>query len=156
MIELESYFGSVVDGKNKACDKVRRQADRILYQYAHPGQFHYDHEIATRHTDFITRFCKQPTGRIGTPLILQPFQIARYQAIFGFVDDNNLRQYNEVLVVEGRKNGKTTETAAVELDLLVNDKEGAPQIYNVATQLEQAKLGFNAAYKMVRQSPLSA
>lgn len=154
MIELESYFGSVVDGKIIACDKVRKQADRILYQYAHQGEFHYDHEIATRHVEFIRRFCKQPTGKIGTPLILEPFQTARYQTIFGFVDDNNVRQYNEVLVVEGRKNGKTTETAAVELDLLVNDKEGSPQIYNVATQLEQAKLGFNAAYKMVRQSPL--
>ncbi|MDO5448906.1 MAG: terminase large subunit, partial [Clostridia bacterium] len=72
---------------------------------------------------------------------------------FGFVDDNNLRQYNECLIVEGRKNGKTTETASVELDLLINDQEGAPQIYNIATMLEQAKLGFNACHKMIMQSP---
>ena len=69
------------------------------------------------------------------------------------MDDNNLRQYNEVMIVEGRKNGKTTECAAVETDLLLNDGEGAPEIYNVATMLDQAKLGFNACYKMVRQSP---
>ena len=41
------------------------------------------------------------------------------------MDDSDLRRYNEVLIVEGRKNGKTTETAAIELDLLVNDGEGS-------------------------------
>ena len=72
------------------------------------------------------------------------------------MDDNDLRQYNEVLVIEGRKNGKTTETAAIEWDLLVNDGEGAPQIYNVATKLDQAKLGYQAAVKMRHLSPLLA
>ena len=72
----------------------------------------------------------------------------------GFVDDNGLRQYNEVLILEARKNGKTSLTAAIELDMLLNDKEGAPQIYNLATMLDQARLGFNAAHKMVKQSPL--
>lgn len=61
-----------------------------------------------------------------------------------------------MLIVEGRKNGKTTETAAIETDMLVNDGEGAPQIYNIATMLDQAKLGFNACHKMVQQSPLLA
>ena len=154
MTEFELYFGSIVDGRITACEKMKRIADMLLNQYASPQEFHFDYEIAKKHIDFIEKFCKQPTGKIGTPLNLELFQKARLQAIFGFVDDNNLRQYNECLIVEGRKNGKTTETAAVEVDMLVNDGEGAPQIYNVATQLEQAKLGFNAAHKMIRQSPL--
>lgn len=154
MIEFEEYFGGILDGKIVACDKMKRVSDMLLEKYAKPGEFHYDHAIATKHTDFIEKFCKLPTGKIGTPLKLELFQKARLQATFGFVDDNNLRQYNEVLIIEARKNGKTTETAAVELDLLVNDNEGSPQIYNVATMLEQAKLGFNAAHKMVQQSPL--
>ncbi len=154
MIELEQYFTALLDGEINACDKMKRVSEMILEQYTVPGEFHFDAEIANKHIEFIEKFCKCPTGRIGTPLELQLFQKARFQAIFGFVDDNNLRQYNEVLIVEGRKNGKTTEIAAVEVDGLVNDGEGAPQIYNVATMHEQAKLGFNAAYKMIRQSPL--
>lgn len=153
MIEFEQYFGQIVDGKIVACDKMRRMSERLIERYLAPDQFHFDHKIAQRHTDFIERFCKLPSGNIGEPLRLELFQKARLQALFGFVDDNNLRQYNECLIIEGRKNGKTTETAAVELDLLVNDREGAPQIYNLATMLEQAKLGFNAAHKMVMQSP---
>lgn len=153
MTELEQYFTAVLDGKITACDKIRRISERLLESFASPGEFHFDYEIAKRHVDFIEAFCKQPTGKIGTPLTLQLFQKARFQAAFGFVDDNDLRQYNEVLIVEGRKNGKTTEIAAVEIDMLVNDGEGSPEIYNVATMLDQAKLGFNAADKMRRQSP---
>ena len=154
MTEFELYFGGIVDGRITACEKMKRISDMLLNQYASPQEFHFDYEIAKKHVDFIERFCKQPTGRIGTSLELQLFQKARLQAIFGFVDDNDLRQYNECLIVEGRKNGKTTETAAIEIDMLVNDGEGSPQIYNIATQREQAMLGFNAAHKMIKQSPL--
>lgn len=154
MTEFELYFGSILDGRITACEKMKRIADILLNQYASPQEFHFDYEIAKKHTDFIEKFCKQPTGKIGTPLKLELFQKARMQAIFGFVDDNNIRQFNECLIIEGRKNGKTTETAAIEIDMLVNDGEGSPQIYNIATQREQAMLGFNAALKMVKQSPM--
>ncbi len=154
MIEFEQYFGQVVDGKIVACDKIKRISEILLERYLSPDAYHFDPEIARRHTDFIEKFCKLPSGKLGQPLKLELFQKARLQALFGFVDDNNLRQYNECFIVEGRKNGKTTETASVELDLLANDREGSPQIYNVATMLDQAKLGFNAAHKMVKQSPL--
>ena len=154
MTEFEQYFSGIGDGKIIACEKMKRIADTLMEKYLNPGEFHFDREIANRHIEFIERFCKLPTGKLGQPLRLELFQKARLQSIFGFVDDNNLRQYNEVLIIEGRKNGKTTETAAIELDMLMNDKEGAPQIYNVATMLDQARLGFNAANKMRMQSPL--
>lgn len=125
----------------------------LLEEFYNPNEFHFDADIARKHTEFIEKFCKQPSGQLGAPLKLQLFQKARLQAIFGFVDDNDLRQFNECLIIEGRKNGKTTETAAVENDMLVNDGEGSPQIYNIATMLDQAKLGFNACYKMIQQSP---
>lgn len=154
MTEFEKYFTTVYDGSVNACDKMKRQAERLLNQFACPEEFHFDYDIANRHIEFIERFCKLPTGNIGSPLKLELFQKARLQALFGFVDDNDLRQYNECFIVEGRKNGKTTETAAVEIDMLCNDGEGSPQIYNIATMLEQAKLGFNAAHKMIMQSPM--
>ncbi len=153
MTDFENYFTAITDGKITACEKMKRQADKLLKQYACPGEFHFDADAAKRHVEFIEKFCKLPTGKIGTPLKLELFQKARLQAIFGFVDDDGMRQYNEVMIIEGRKNGKTTETAAIETDMLVNDGEGAPQIYNIATMLDQAKLGFNAAHKMIKQSP---
>jgi len=150
---LEQYCTDVLDGKIVGCDKLKIICERLANDIYMPNEFHFDESIANHHVDFIERFCKAPSGNIGQALKLELFQKARLQAIFGFVDDNNLRRYNEVLIIEGRKNGKTTETAAVEVDMLCNDREGSPQIYNVATMLDQARLGFNAAHKMVKQSP---
>lgn len=152
MTEFEQYFSAIYDGRIVACEKMKRISEILLERYASPDEFHFDYDIAKKHTDFIEKFCKLPTGKLGTPLKLELFQKARFQALFGFVDDNDLRQYNECLIIEGRKNGKTTETAAIEIDGLVNDNEGAPQIYNVATMRDQAGLGFNACHKMIRQS----
>ena len=154
MTEFEKYFTHIADGKITACEKMKQAADMLLERFYSPDEYHFDYDTAKRHTDFIERFCKVPSGDLGAPLKLQLFQKARMQAIFGFVDDNGMRQYNEALIIEGRKNGKTTETASIEIDLLLNDKEGAPQIYNIATMLDQAKLGFTACHKMVQQSPL--
>ena len=153
MNDFEKYFGGILDGKITACDKMKRISEILIERYLAPDEFHFDSDLAKIHTDFIERFCKQPSGELRKPLKLELFQRARLQALFGFVDDNNLRQYNECLIIEGRKNGKTTETAAVSIDLLMNDGEGSPQIYNLATMLDQAKLGFNAAHKMIQQSP---
>ena len=154
MLEFEEYFGDILDGRINACEKIKIISHRLMENYLNPKEFHFDRETAERHIEFIESFCYVPAGAIGTKIRLEPFQKARLQAVFGFVDDNGRRQYNEVLVVEGRKNGKTTECAAVELDLLVNDREGAPEIYNVATKLDQAKKGYNAACNMRLQSPL--
>ena len=154
MSSLERYCLNVLDGKIIAGRKIKIICERLLNDIRNPGEWHFDEEEASRHVEFIERFCKTPSGKIGTPLHLEEFQKAQLEAVFGFVDDNNVRKYNEVLIVEGRKNGKSTLLSAILLDMLVNDGEGSPQCVTAATQLDQAKLTFNAAHKMVMQSPM--
>lgn len=151
MTALERYAVDVLDGKIIACKRIKQQYKKLLYQLYNPGHWHFDESVANRHIDFMESFCRNP--ETGTPLRFELFQRAKMQAIFGFVDDDGIRKYQEALTIEGRKNGKTTETAAVELDLLCNDGEGKPQIYNVATKRDQAMLGFDAVYTMVQRSP---
>lgn len=150
MSAIEQYAVAILDGKIKACRRIKQMYEKLLYQYYNPGQWHFDQAIADRHINFMERFCRQPES--GQPLRFELFQRAKLEAIFGFVDDCNLRQYQEVLTIEGRKNGKTTEMAAVEIDLLANDGEGSPQVYNVATKRDQAMLGFNAVHSMIKRS----
>ena len=151
---IETYFTSVLDGRINSCEKLKREAERILDDLYNPGAYHFDLDIASRHVEFIQRFCKTPSGKIGTPLKLEPFQIAWLQTAFGFVDDSDTRKYNEALIVCGRKNGKSTLLSAIMLDMLINDGEGSPQCVTAATAKDQANLTFNAALKMVQQSPL--
>lgn len=151
MSALEHYAVALLDGKINACRRIKQQYERLVHDLYNPGRWHYDQSFADRHIGFMERFCRQPES--GKPLRFELFQRAKLEAIFGFVDDYGIRRTNEVLTIEGRKDGKTTEMAAVELDLLVNDGEGAPQIYNLATMLDQAKLGFNAVWNMIKRSP---
>lgn len=154
MTTMERYFTDILDGKIVSCNKIRQLAEMVIRDLYNPGEYHFDEEMAERHIGFIERFCKTPTGTgMGDPIHLEDFQRAILQTVFGFVDDNGVRKYNEVLWIMGRKNGKTTICAAVELDMLCNDGEGSPQVYNIATTREQANAGFQAALRMVKQSP---
>lgn len=125
-----------------------RQLDNAdsLYPY------HFREQYAAKHVDFIETFCRLPSGRLGHPFKLELFQLAILSTIFGFVDAGGARQYREVLWIMGRKNGKTSLASAIELDLLINDDEGAPEVYNVATAHDQAAKGFNDAWRMVKTS----
>lgn len=154
MTDFEIYFTAVYDGRIVACEKLKKAAEMLFTEFRNPGRFHFDRNLARRPIEFIESFCCKPDGRLGQPLTLELFQKARLEAIFGFVDDDDLRQFQEVLIIEGRKNGKTTETAAIELYMLICDGEGAPEIYNVATKLDQAKKAFTACLNMQRQSPM--
>ena len=153
MSYIIDYYTQIQDGKILAPDSVKRQYEILVHNAEHPGKYHLDLDISGKHIDFIEKFCKQSQGVMGAPLKLELFQKAHLEATFGFVDDNNIRQYTEADIFEGRKNGKTTELAAVSLDLLCNDGEGAPEIYFIATKIDQAKKGFDEAERMRKHSP---
>lgn len=156
---IRDYFGGIESGKITACVKMKRVAGYILEALDNPDTskpWRYDETHAAKHVNFIERFCRLPSGRLGQPFKLELFQRAILSVIFGFVDEEGTRQYKEVLWLMGRKNGKTALASAIEIDLCFNDDEGAPEIYNVATAHDQAAKGFNNCWRMVKTSPLLA
>ena len=153
MSSLKSYCTKILDGKINACEKLKVECNRLLDDISKPNEWHFDENKANKHITFIQKYCKIPSGNIGAPFLLEEFQKAQLEATFGFVDDDGLRKYNEVLIIEGRKNGKSSLLAAILIDMLCNDHEGSPQCVTAATMLDQARLTFNAALKMVKQSP---
>lgn len=155
MSDLERYCGAVLSGEVAACAKVRALCERLLRDIREPhGNWAFDPVRAHDPVEFIEEFCMVPSGRMGRPLLLEPYEKAWIESIFGFVDrDTGLRRVTEAFVMVGRKNGKTSLSAALELYMLTSDREGAPQVYNAANTYDQATLGYNAAIRMVRQSP---
>lgn len=156
MSHVLEYATAVQDGTILANDYIKAMYSKLAEAAINPGKYHLDIDLANSHIDFIETFCKQSQGAMGEPLKLELFQKAKLEAAFGFVDDNNIRQFTEVDDFRGRKNGKTTEAAAIALDLLCNDGEGAPEIYFIATKMDQAKKGFDEAERMRKQSPFLA
>lgn len=157
MTYIEEYYNKIMSGEIVACKRIKQVYSMLVDKLNHPEKYEpwvFDEECANDSIEFIETFCKQAQGDLGAPLELMLFQKAKHQAVFGFVHiDTLMRQYREVLDIRGRKNGKTTELACDELYMLVGDGEGSPEVYNIATKLEQAKKGFNECCKMIQQSP---
>ena len=149
----EKYLLDVSDGKVTVCKRIKQLAEMMLPRFENGyKRWHFDFEKAERPVKFIETFCMLPSGKLGVPFILEPYEKLVIQLAFGFVDDDGNRQFQEVLVIWARKNGKTSLGAAIELYMLIADGEGAPQIYNVATSKDQASLAYGAVLKMVKQS----
>jgi len=152
--DAELYLMGVLDGTIVAGKKMVKFAEKILPRIRNGyKEWHFSVEHAIRPVRFIEKFCKIPSGTIGVPFILEPYERMVVELIFGFVDNEGMRQIRYALVLWARKNGKSSLAAAIELYMLVADGEGSPQIYNVATGRSQASLGFGAVQKMVKQSP---
>ena len=152
MTDLERYALDVLDGRITAGDKIKRVYEKQLNDLHHQSRWHFDEGKANRPIEFIQKFCKQSTGKSGAALVLELYQKAMLQAAYGFVDDEDLRRYQEVLNIIARKNGKTTLLAAIQLYMLVADKDGAPECYQIATARDQSMKGFTECCNMVKQS----
>lgn len=153
--ECVDYLTDVLDGRVTAGRRLKQLAERTLTRIDDGyRQWHFDYGLANKPCGFIESFCMLPSGKIGVPFVLDPFQRCWIQVMYGFVDDDLLRQYQETLWLIARKNAKTTLGAALELFMLMADGEGAPQVYNAATSRPQASLAYGAVVKMMRQSKM--
>ncbi|MCL2695433.1 MAG: terminase large subunit [Clostridiales bacterium] len=114
----------------------------------------YDEDRAGHVISFLEKYCKHSKGKWGgQPLKLELWQKAMLAAAFGFIDaETGLRKYRKVLLVVGRKNGKSTIAAGVGLYLMVADGEPGAEIYCAATKRDQAKIIWLEAKRMVKRS----
>lgn len=155
---VREYADAIAAGNEVVSDKVREVYNREVSWMDHsPADFPYyfDEAEGERHIQFIERFCKHSKGKFaGKPVELELFQKAKIQLTFGWRDINTkTRRFREVVDIRGRKCGKSTETAAVEWDVAVNDHEGGPEIYCTANKKDQADLIYNECVNMRLQSP---
>ena len=152
--ECVGYMTDILDNRIITCDKIKKLCDKMLPRIDDGYRcWHYEPKRASRPPRFIERFCCSPQGKPGNRLVLQPFQLFWMELAFGFVDENGFRQITEVFNLRARKNGKTTEQAALGLYMLTQDGEGAPQCYSAANSKDQASLLYGAMLAMVRNSP---
>ena len=151
--DAEKYIRDVAEGRITACKRIKQLAEMMLPRFEDGyKKWHFDIDKAERPVKFIEKFCCLPRGEVGSPFEMTDYEKAVIEIAFGFVDDNGIRQFQEVLVIIARKNGKTAWGAALELYMLIADGEGAPQIYNVATSKDQASLAYGDVYRMVQKS----
>lgn len=150
---IAKYHHAIQDGKINACYEIRTVYQHLYNNLYHPEKkYHYDADKANRVIDFCERFIHLPKVK-GNPMVnLMLWQKALLSAVFGFVDDEGLRQYQEVCLIVGRKNAKSTLAGMISLYMLICDNEPQAEIYSAATKKEQAKILWQSAVDMVHKS----
>lgn len=153
--ECVRYMDAVLGGELVACKKIIKLCKilRPRFETETYKCWHYDPARAKRPIEFAERFCCQPEGKPGQHIEMQPFQMFWQEVVFGWVDEQGFRQFNEAFNVRGRKNGKSTEQACMGLYMLTKDGEGAPQCYSAANSKPQSSLLYGSMLRMVSQSP---
>lgn len=131
---------------------------RLVYEYIISGierkDFVYSQKKANAAILFVENFCHHHEGALAPGLIkLELWQKALLSCIFGILDKDGNRQFREVCLIIGRKNGKTLLAASIAAYCSFLDGEYGGRIYFAAPKLEQAALCFDAYYQMILQEP---
>ena len=153
---IRAYWQAIESGKEKVDRKIYRFYKHLnakLEGLAEP-EFRYDPRKANHILEFAENYCRHSKGKLGGQLVkLELWEKALLAAMFGFVDEDGYRQYHQVILIVGKKNGKSLLASIVGLYLLVADGENGPEVYSAATKRDQAKIIWGEAKRMVKKEP---
>ena len=126
----------------------------LIYEYLVKGleekQFIYDAAKANQAVDWIESHCYHTEGHLAPGLLkLEPWQKAMIAAIFGIIDKNGYRQFKEIFLVVGRKNGKSLMASGIGNYTFRVDGGFGTRVYCLAPKLEQADIIYNNIWQMI-------
>jgi phage terminase large subunit-like protein len=145
---LWSGMGKVVAGPwvRLACERHLRDLER--------DDLIWDLPDALRAVDFFPEVLVFTDGqKVGNPFELELWQQFFVGSLFGWKTLDETRRYRTAYAEIGKGNGKSPMAGGIGVYMLVADSEGAPEVYAAATKLEQAKILWNDAKRMVENSP---
>ncbi len=142
--------GSIVTGQLARLAVERNARD---LEDAHHRGLVFDSDAAGRAIAFFGYLTHGKGQWSGQPIVLSPWQCWAIACVFGWKHAaTGLRRFRTVYEEVARKNGKTTKLAGIGNRQLTKDGEGGPEVYAAATKREQARLVFDEARRMARES----
>ena len=146
-----SYYQQISDGRITVGKWIR-----LIYEYIVKGieqkEFIFDNKKANHVIEWIEKHCFHVEGELAPQnLKLELWEKAFVSCIYGIVDPKTKKRvFREVLLLIGRKNGKSLLASAL---ANYEFQEGAGyggRIYNVAPKLEQAEIIYGNAWAMIQ------
>ena len=127
--------------------------------YKNSDGFFYNKEEADNAVEFFTTFLKHVKGKkAGKPFDIEDangWMANVVRLLWGWQDETTgNRRFRQCYLTCARKNSKSTLGAGIALLSLIYDKEPSAEIFSCAASRDQAKLLFDIAVGMVRQSPI--
>ena len=150
------YWEQIESGITLVPKKVYQQYEEIVKWLNEDGykEWFYSVERANHVIEFAENFCCHSKGKLaGKKVILELWEKAYLAATYGLIDIEGNRKHQRVVLIVGKKNGKSLLDSIMGLYGLVADGEGGPEIYAVATKRDQAKIVWQESKRMVNKSP---
>ena len=115
------------------------------------GAYNYDAKKANKAVEWIEKYCHHTEGILAPGNIkLELWQKAMIACIFGIINPKDgYRQFREVLLVVGRKNGKSLFASAIANYTFFEDGGFGARVYCVAPKLDQADIIYNDIWTMI-------
>lgn len=151
------YWEQIQNGTALVSKKVYQQYEEIVRWINEDGykEWFYSSERANHVIEFAENFCCHSKGKLaGKKIVLELWEKAYLAATYGFIDIEGNRKHQRVVLIVGKKNGKSLLDSVMGLYGLVGDGEGGPECYCVATKKDQAKIVWQEAKRMVNKSPV--
>lgn len=153
MNPIYDYYQAIRDGSITAPRRVIQWYE-IVVRGLEEKRWFYSAKKAAKAIRFIENFCHHHEGAMAPGLIvLELWQRAFISCVFGVMDAAGRRQFREVFLEIGRKNGKTLLAAAISEYMMVYDDEYGARVFFCAPKLDQAMLCYNAFFQMVQAEP---
>lgn len=150
------YWEKIESGEEVVGDKIRRTYKKLASDiYDVNSEYFYSTGRGNHIIEFAENYCRLSKGKqAGKLVVLELWEKALLAAIFGFIDLEGNRKFNEAILIVGKKNGKSLIASIVGLYLMVADEEPGPEVFSVATKKDQAKIIWDEAKRMVKKSPV--
>jgi len=129
-----------------------------MYEYIVTGleskEFFYNSKKAHNAIQWIEAHCFHVEGVLAPGnMKLELWEKAFISCIFGIVNEDGYRVFHEVLLLIGRKNGKSLLASAIANYIFRNDGGYGARIYNIAPRLDQADIIYLNTWAMIQLDP---
>lgn len=149
---IHEYYQGIKNGKYTVGRWVEA-VYRTIIQGLEEKRFFLDQKKANDAIEWIEQHCFHTEGPLAPGHIsLELWQKAFISCIYGIVDAKGQRQFREILLVVGRKNGKTKLAASLAKYEFEHGGYGS-RVFCVAPKLDQADLVYNDVWQMVTLDP---
>ena len=148
-----AYYQKIKDGSETVGKWIRMWYEQVMDNLSAKTYF-FDQKKGTGVINFIERYCHHHEGPLAPGLItLELWQKAMLNVVYGIVDDDGLRHFREIVLLEGRKQGKTATMGALGCHHLFKDGGYGSRVYVCAPKLEQSRLCYESIYQTIRKEP---
>ena len=148
------YYQQIKDGTTLVGKWIRLLYETIIHGIE-DGTYLFDPKKADKAIKWIEKYCHHTEGPLAPGnMRLELWQKAMLSCIFGVINPKDgYRQFREVLLVVGRKNGKSLFASAIANYTFFEDGGFGTRVYCVAPKLDQADIIYNDIWTMILLEP---